>query len=493
MTGEVMVSTEEREEGSSFVSHLPGIIKQRRWLILIPAAICALLGIAAAFLLPTKYESKSTLLVEAPLLPEEMTAAGDDSGVLDQRMAKFRQQVLSRPQLIELIRQNSLYSSELRSASLSEVIEKMRNATAIQAVSADIQQSGSGKKGAIAFSLSFTYSEPDKAQAVAQALTEQILELDATKNAAQADNVVQFLRDQEAELQKQIVALEGQISSIKAANGLALSAGGMSGFAGGSTGSYDAQIAGLQRDNQMLSRQRDLSKTSADRDPLVSNAESALAAARAVYSENHPDVVFAKQRLEEAKRLAASNITKLPFNEIDQQIAFNNSQISALQAAKNRESARTSAAIGAQARAPVIQEQIAQLQKRLDVLNVQYQGVSARLLNARAGKKAEDEQQGERLTLIDPPVVPEDPISPNRPLLIAGGIAAGLGLGLFLALALEFVMRPIRDADGIRALLGEAPLVVIPTISADRKPQDKPWYGRLWPFGKRAADFAADQ
>lgn len=491
MTGEVTVSPEERDEGSSFISHLPSIIKQRRWLILIPAAICALVGIAAAFLLPTKYESKATLLVESPLLPEEMTAAGDDSGVLDQRMAKFRQQVLSRPQLIELIRQNSLYSSELRTSSFSDVIEKMRDSTTIEAVAADIQQSGAGKKGAIAFSLSFTYSEPDKAQAVAQALTEQILQLDATKNAAQADNVVQFLRDQEADLQKQIVALEGQISSIKAANGLALTAGGMSGL-GSATGSYDAQIAGLQRDNQMLNRQRDLSKTSADRDPVVSNAEAALAAARAVYSENHPDVIFAKQRLEEAKRLAASNTAKLPVNEIDQQIAFNNAQLSALQAARNQESARASAAMGAQARGPLIQEQIAQLQKRLDVLNVQYQGVSARLLNARAGKKAEDEQQGERLTLIDPPVVPEDPISPNRPMLIVGGMVAGLGLGLFIALALEFVLRPIRDADGIRMLLGESPLVVIPTIT-DRKSPEGPWHHRLWPFRKRAPNLAADR
>jgi succinoglycan biosynthesis transport protein ExoP len=489
MAGEVTVSTDEREEGASFISHLPSIIKQRRWLIAIPAVFCAILGVIAAFLLPTKYESKATLLVESPLLPEEMTAAGD-TGVLDQRMAKFRQQVLSRPQLIELIRQNSLYTSELRSTSLSDVIDKMRSATSINAVSADIQQSGAGKKGAIAFSLSFTYSEPAKAQAVAQALTEEILELDATKNAAQAGNVVQFLRDQEADLQKQIVALEGQISSIKAANGLALSASGMSGL-GISTGSYDAQIAGLQRDNQMLNRQRDLSKT-ASRDPVVGNAEAQLAAARAVYSESHPDVIFAKQRLEEAKRLATANVAKQPINEIDQQIAFNNAQIAALQSARARDAARSSAALGAQARAPVIEEQISQLQKRLDVLNVQYQGVSARLLNARAGKKAEDEQQGERLTLIDPPVVPEDPISPNRPMLIAGGIAAGIGLGLFLALALEFVMRPIRDANMVRALLGESPLVVIPTIS-ERHAHDRPWYRRLWPFRKRAALATADR
>jgi succinoglycan biosynthesis transport protein ExoP len=77
-------------------------------------------------------------------------------------------------------------------------------------------------------------------------------------------------------------------------------------------------------------------------------------------------------------------------------------------------------------------------------------------------------------------------------MLIAGGIAAGIGLGLFLALALEFVMRPIRDANMVRALLGESPLVVIPTIS-ERHAHDRPWYRRLWPFRKRAALATADR
>jgi len=140
----------------------------------------------------------------------------------------------------------------------------------------------------------------------------------------------------------------------------------------------------------------------------------------------------------------------------------------------------------------VVQEQISQLQKRLDVLNVQYQGVSTKLMNAEAGKKAEDEQQGERLTLIDPPVVPDDPISPNRPMIMIGGLIAGVGLGLMIALLLELVLKPIRDADMVRAIVGEAPLVLIPTIDlADEKAE--PWYRKLWPFGRKAGAGTASE
>src|SRR5690606_34593315 len=106
---------------------------------------------------------------------------------------------------------------------------------------------------------------------------------------------------------------------------------------GSGTGSYDVQIATLQRDNANLIAQKEVARSSDTRDPVVASAEAALAAARSVYADGHPDVVIARQRLEEARALARSNTQRLPVDVIDQQIAFNNSQIAALRAAKSQE------------------------------------------------------------------------------------------------------------------------------------------------------------
>jgi polysaccharide biosynthesis transport protein len=235
-------------------------------------------------------------------------------------------------------------------------------------------------------------------------------------------------------------------------------------FNGGS-GGYDAQIIALQRDNAQLAAQREAKKSLAERDPLVAGAEAELAAAQARYSDNHPDIAIAKRRLAEARRLAANNASKLPADTIDSQISSNNAQIAALQSAKSQESSRASATQSAQARAPLILEQVAQQQQKLEALNKQYEGVASRLLAAQANAKAENEQKGERLSVIDPPVVPEEPDSPNRPVLIAGGLAFGIGFGLFLIIALELFMRPIRDLADIRSITGEMPMVSIPTIA----------------------------
>jgi polysaccharide biosynthesis transport protein len=253
---------------------------------------------------------------------------------------------------------------------------------------------------------------------------------------------------------------------------------------GGGGGNYDAQIAALQRDNTQLNSQRDLLKTADKRDPMVANAEAALAGIRAVYSENHPDVAIARQRLAEAKELAKKNIKELPTDSITTQLAFNNSQIAALQAAKSRDSAQTSAILTAQSRAPVVMEQVAQLQQRLEGLNFQYQAVAQKLMTAEAAAKMETEQKGERLRLVEPPVVPDQPSSPDRPKLIIGGLIAGLAAGMALALAIELFRRPIRGLEAVKAITGQAPLIGIPTIARKRKSLLR-WFAIPWPFRKR--------
>jgi len=478
---------EEESGPSSFLAHLPAIAKQRKLLLIVPTVVLFIAGIVAAFVLPTSYRSSSILLVESPQM--QIGTPGDQSNeAIDQRVAKVRQQVLSRPDLIEMIQRLDLYTKERSSQPLSKIIEKLRDSVAFTPVGAEFTGGGGGKSTTIAFSMSVDYPDPVKAQAAAQDIVDRILRIDSTKNAEQAQDTVQFLTDQSSSLESQIAALESQISGIKARNGSALSSPGMAMF--GSGGNYDAQIAMLRRENTSLNSQRDLTKTAANRDPVVAAAEQQLASARAVYAESHPDVVIAKQRLAEAKELAAKNVGNMPLDPITSQIDFNNSQIAALQAAKSREGAQMSAMLNAQSRGPLIQEQVAQLQQKLDGLNTQYQQVAAKLMAAQSNAKMENEQKGERLTVVDPPVVPDRPDWPNRPLFIAGGAAAGLALGLLLMIGVELVLRPIRGLDTVKAITGAAPLAAIPTIES-KQPKQAPWYVRLWPF-KRDDDLALE-
>jgi uncharacterized protein involved in exopolysaccharide biosynthesis len=468
----------------AMLPHLPTIIFQRKWLLIIPTVVGLIIGVALAFLLPVTFQSKAVLLVEAPLLPEEVASDASSVEIIDQRMARIRQEVLSRSQLIDLINRNSLYQTELRIKTYSEVIEKMRNAIQIEPVSGNIQASGNGRQSTIAFSISFDYAEPVKAQAVLQSITQQIQQINSSTQSEQATNMVQFLTDQTEELQTQISGLEGQILAIKSRNGQALASAG-----GGIYSSPDmiqSQIIQIEQTNAQLKAQRDLSKTTADRDPGVQAAESNLAALRATYTESHPDVVLAKRRLEEAKQLAKTRENDLPISRsstYDDQIAFNNRQIAQLRGALGVANSTAAAA----RQAPVVQSQVSQLQEKLDGLNAQYQRAAVQLRAARAGKRADDEQQGERLRMLESPTTPEKPISPNRPMLISAGLGLGAMFGIAIIMLLEIVNRPIRHVMTVTKTIGEPPLVVIPTIYAPGE-RGMGILSSLWPKGGKDDD-----
>lgn len=450
------------EETPSLIAQVPVILAHRRSWLIIPALILLLIGTIAAFVIPALYTSSATLLVEQADVPIDPGATGGTE-IVDQRLAKIREQLLSRRDLLQMMDQFGLYEEERRDSPLSEVVETFRKSISVSPVSAEFQQSTSGRSALIAFSISQSYRDPVKAQAVTQALVDRVVQLDATTSSEQAAASVRFLTQQADDLKTQISALESQISGIKARNGAVLS--NMNAATMPSGGGYDAQIAMLQRDNANLNNSRDLVKTSATRDPLVSNAEAQLSAVRSVYAETHPDVIFAKQRLAEAKKLAEQNVTKVPVDTIAQQIAFNNSQIAALQSAKAQDAGRTSQVIAAQSRAPAVMEQAAQLQQKLDGLNGQYQQISGRLMSAQASSRATNEQRGDRLVVIDAPTQPDTPSWPNRPLFVAGGAAAGAALGLALVILIELLLRPIRGADALAQLSGRPPLGIIPNVS----------------------------
>lgn len=456
--------TTEAELADGLLGYLPQILYQRRWLVLVPLAVTVLVGIGLAYGLPAHYQSSATIVVESKELPEAIAATSVDD-LIDQRIARIKQQILSRPGLIDIIQNNDLYKSERRKLSLSAIIEKMRNATAIEPVTADIDKLAArrGTSSTIAFSVAFTYSDPAKAQAVTQQFTEKLLKLDSSQVSAQADATVGFLRDQASQIQGQIAELEGKIEDIKSKNGLALSRIG--GFIP-STANYDVQIAQLQRENTQLQGQ--LNSNSTDADDRVSKAEAALAAAQALYSDNHPDVIAAKQKLTEARAAAKSSVTPRNNPAISGQIAANNRTIASLTAAKTTDMSRANAAVSAQSGAPLIEENIRQLEAKADGLRDNYQRISGNLLAAEAAQKMDAEQRGDRLVLVDPPTLPDEPNSPNRSLLIVGGFAVGVVLGLGLALLIELFQRPIRGAQALQGLLGVGPLVVIPTLKPKR-------------------------
>ena len=442
------------------VNHLPVILWERRYYVLFCFLIMLAAGVTAAFVLPRTYRSTATLLVQSQDLP---TAIVDSptSGAVEQRIARIREQVLSRGDLIQLIEQNDLYPDERRTQPLSKIIEKMRHSTTVGALSSDIGQQSATQNNTIAIAMTFDYSDPAKAQAVLQSFVTKFLSMSSEDVEDQASLTVRFLQDQANKLQAQISDIENQITGLKARNGAALASNGAPPLI--DTGSFSAQITSLQNENRQLIA---ASRRGGDRDSALAQAEAQLASAQAQYSDTHPDVIAAKERVKQLRQISQNSDDS---SSIQAQIAANNDAIHQLMSQRDATLSRANAQLAGQARAPAIEEQAMQLESRATTLRNQYQGVSENLLKAQNSARMASEQRAERLTLVEPANLPDHPFSPNRPLLIAAGAAVGLGLGLLLALALEFVRRPVRSPKQLEQL-GVPVIGIVPLIKSKANP-----------------------
>ena len=460
-----MTNSETVDRPSSpawMINYLPLILWQRRYYVLTCFLVMLVLGVVAAFGLPRTYRSTATLLVQSQDLPKTIVDSPTE-GAVEQRIARIREQVLSRGDLIQLIEQNDLYPTERRRQPLSKIIEKMRHSTSVGALSSDIGQQSGTQNNTIAIAMSYDYPDPGKAQAVLQSFVSKFLTMDSQDVEDQATLTVRFLQDQANKLQNQISEIEGQLTALKARNGTALASNGMPPIL--DTGSFSAQIASLQNENRQLLAQ---SRRPGGNDAL-SSAEAALAAAQAQYSDTHPDVIAARERVKELRQMAGS---ARPDTILQEQIAANNAAIRQLMEQRDATMARANAAVAGSARAPAIMEQAMQLENRATTLRNQYQQISENLLKAQNSARMATEQRAERLSLVEPASLPDRPYSPNRPLLIAAGAAAGLLVGLLLALGIELVNRPVRSPRQLEQLdipvIGLVPLIKTKSQSRPR-------------------------
>ena len=168
---------------------------------------------------------------------------------------------------------------------------------------------------------------------------------------------------------------------------------------------------------------------------------------------------------------------------VQEQIRSNNQIIAQLNASKSAAVARANVALSGQMRQPAILEQAMQLENQASGLREQYNTVLRNLMRAQATARLANQQRGERLSLVEPPNLPDTPHWPNRPLFILGGAAAGLGLGLVLALLVELLNRPMRSPNQLTSM-GLPVLGVVPILQTNVRKK------RFGFFRKRAKQVA---
>ena len=119
--------------------------------------------------------------------------------------------------------------------------------------------------------------------------------------------------------------------------------------------------------------------------------------------------------------------------------------------------------------APMVEKEYLELTRDYENTTRKYQELRAKQSEAGLARTLEQESKGERFTLIQPPLMPERPISPNRILILIAGFIVAIVIAVGVIIVLEKMDPTFYSARVVTQLLGKAPLVTVQNIHTPRE------------------------
>ena len=125
------------EEDVKTIGDYIGIIKRRKWALIIPIVVVFIIAAIAAITLPRTYRSSSTILIEEQEIPRDFVIS-TVTGFADQRLQMINQRIMSTSRLLEIINRFSLYADLRSKMTMEEIVETMRKDIRFATISADV-------------------------------------------------------------------------------------------------------------------------------------------------------------------------------------------------------------------------------------------------------------------------------------------------------------------------------------------------------------------
>jgi succinoglycan biosynthesis transport protein ExoP len=468
------------------------VLGRRKWWLIVPIITSIGVGAALVRFLPKQYKSSATIAVVAAGVSPNMVgpSAPFDN---EERLRAVSQQLLSASVLTRVAREQGLAA-----APDEALLERLRSSVTISVP--DPVATTSEPRRLDTFIVSYADQDPARAQRVTNGLATVFVDESSATREQRAEHTASFIASQLTASQSRLGDLEarlrrakeshiGQLPEQTQANLQTLS---------GLRQQMDATstaLRGEQDRSSMIERQLDAmtqgaTETATTRrsgtggasggdvtlspEARVFALRAELAAARLSYTDKHPEVVrlqdelarAGKEAAAEQQRPVADRMAQLKIDPAYRQLVSDRE--TARMRIRELEHADTDLRrqIGVyQARvesAPMVEQQLASVQRDYDLEKQQYSDLSAKLRAAAIAENVERNRTGEQFSILYPAAYPTEPSKPLPVRVMLLAIVGGLCLGGILMLGREYLDRSVHD---VRELRTELDLPVLGEVS----------------------------
>jgi polysaccharide biosynthesis transport protein len=464
---EYLEDGDDQSSGRTKLHHFLYAPLRRPLTVLVPWGAIVLLSIAAFFFLPKRYKSSTLILIESEKVPDSFVprVATEDRG---RSLDTIMPQILSRTRLERVLEETKPFPGL---ASKTAAVDNMRRATSINS---------SGSDG---FTISFVHRDPKKAQEVTNRLASLFIEETVKARQEQVEGAVDFLVAQvhgaRLELEKKDEAMRvykeermGRLPEQLETNVATM------GMLQQELRTVEETLLFARERQEAL--QRGAANSASDgavgapspagTDELV-ELRNQLAALRARYTEEHPDVESLRTRiarLESRRALASSVVADAPAESgsamAREQLERAQSEVRKLEDRRADLERRVAALRARVEDTPRTEQELANLKRDYDNLNKNYTALLTKQLEAQMAGRLEQRWKGDRFRMLDPASLPEKPYFPNAPLFLGLGAIFGLFVGLATSLVAEYIDPTVKDAEDLQSFMNYPVLARIPHL-----------------------------
>ncbi len=479
---------EHSSEGTGYtVEDLIEILERRRWWFAIAAAVGLALGIVAWLVLPPRYTSETTILVEPQEVPDSFVKSTVTLDIED-RLRTLHERVTSYANLNALI-------DKIGEARLDPSGSMTREALMSKITGhlfVDLK-AGTGKLANVV-DIFFTDADPEVAKDVAAEISSTFISENMKDRTRQAESTADFLDRELDRMRTEVSSAEAKVRDFKEQRMGALPS------------QLESNLRSLDRLNLELNSNLEAQTALQQRLTLLGNSSTGgssgpfspdpgsaagalvdarrkLREAELLYTASHPNVIQARERVASLEREAEEE-AKTPRDTVvrtDPAAAGLRREIGQAQLeadSKKREEARLRTEIAELQKrvetTPRMETELLTLTRDYDNLTKQYQDLLSKRFQASMARNLEQAQKSERFNVLRPARVPSRPSFPNPFLVLPIGMGFGLAVSLLLMAIAEFRNPAFRSVARLTRTTGLPVVASIPRIDDERIYEEKP-------------------
>ncbi|WP_404359718.1 GumC family protein [Methylotuvimicrobium sp. KM1] len=242
-----------------------------------------------------------------------------------------------------------------------------------------------------------------------------------------------------------------------------------------SYGSNHPDVVKIQKEIEALRQEVGGATDNSELILQLNNKRAELATMTDRYSDSHPDVKKLKQEIASLEKMATQTAkikpvsTAKPDNpayiQLQAQLEAAEAELRAMGKSKSRLNAKLNDLELRLTQAPQVEREYHTLMRDYENATAKYREVKAKQMEADMAQAMEKDRKGERFSLIEPPMFPEEPFKPNRKAIVFLGFILSMGGATGFVIVKESFNKAIFGSHQLTTVTGAPPLVVLPYIN----------------------------